>query len=154
MNKKLIRDAADIYYLKYDDIFSLENFKEKSTKNLLEAIEKSIKRPLSRLLFAMGIRHVGSHTADVLSEVFPDLDGLMHAGYEKIEEIKEIGPKIAESAVTFFKQEQNLKVIEKLRKAGVNFGSAPKKILEKEAFAGKTFVLTGKLNDFSREEAS
>ncbi|HEY4696337.1 MAG TPA: NAD-dependent DNA ligase LigA, partial [Candidatus Hydromicrobium sp.] len=153
LNKKLIRDAADIYYLKYDDIFSLENFKEKSTKNLLEAIEKSMKRPLSRLLFAMGIRHVGSHTADVLSKVFPDLDGLMHAGYEKIEEIKEIGPKIAESVVTFFKQEQNLKVIEKLRKAGINFGSAPKKVLEKEAFAGKTFVLTGKLNDFSREEA-
>ena len=154
LDKKLIKDAADIYYLKYDDIFSLENFKEKSTQKLLRAIEDSKKRPLPRLLFAMGIRHVGSHTADVLSEVFPDLDSLMHTGYEKIEEIKEIGPKIAESAVTFFKQDDNLKVIEKLRKAGVNFGSAAKRILEKEAFAGKTFVLTGKLNDFSREEAT
>jgi DNA ligase (NAD+) len=77
----------------------------------------------------------------------------MNAGFEEVEEIKEIGPKIAESVVNFFRQEQNLKVIEKLRKAGVNFGSAQKKISEKEAFAGKTFVLTGKLDDFSREKA-
>ncbi|MBE3092065.1 MAG: NAD-dependent DNA ligase LigA [Chloroflexi bacterium] len=153
LDKKLIKDSADIYYLKYDDIFSLENFKEKSTKNLLGAIEKSKKKPLSRLLFAMGIRYVGSHTADVVTRVFVDLDSLMHAGYEEIEEIKEIGPKIAESIISFFKQEQNLKVIEKLRKAGVNFSSELKKILKKEVFAGKTFVLTGKLNDFSRDEA-
>jgi len=153
LDKKLIKDSADIYYLKYDDIFSLENFKEKSTKNLLGAIEESKKKPLSRLLFAMGIRYVGSHTADVLTRVFADLDSLMHAGYEEIEEIKEIGPKIAESIISFFKQEQNLKVIEKLRKAGVNFSQELKKVLKKEAFAGKTFVLTGKLNDFSRDEA-
>jgi len=153
LDKKLIKDSADIYYLKYDDIFSLENFKEKSTKNLLGAIEESKKKPLSRLLFAMGIRYVGSHTAVVLTRVFADLDSLMHARYEEIEEIKEIGPKIAESIISFFNQEQNLKVIEKLRKAGVNFSSELKKVLKKEAFAGKTFVLTGKLNDFSREEA-
>ena len=153
LDKKLIKDSADIYYLKYDDIFSLENFKEKSTKNLLGAIEKSKKKPLSRLLFAMGIRYVGSHTADVLTRVFADLDSLMHAVYEEIEEIKEIGPKIAESIISFFKQEQNLKVIEKLRKAGVNFSPELKKVTKKEAFAGKTFVLTGKLNDFSRDEA-
>lgn len=153
LDKKLIKDSADIYYLKYDDVFSLENFKEKSTKNLLGAIDKSKKKPLSRLLFAMGIRYVGFHTANVLTRVFADLDSLMHARYEEIEEIKEIGPKIAESIISFFKQEQNLKVIEKLRKAGVNFSLELKKVLKKEAFAGKTFVLTGKLNDFSRDEA-
>ncbi len=153
LDKKLIKDSADIYYLKYDDIFSLENFKEKSTKNLLGAIEESKKKPLSRLLFAMGIRYVGSHTANVLTRVFADLDSLMHARYQEIEEIKEIGPKIAENIISFFEQEQNLKVIEKLRKAGVNFSSELKKVLKKEAFAGKTFVLTGKLNDFSRDEA-
>src|SRR4030042_7087828 len=114
LNKKLIKDASDIYYLKYDDIFSLENFKDKSTSNLLKAIEKSKQMPLSRLLFAMGIRHVGYHTAEVLTRVFPDLDSLMNAGFEKIEEIKEIGPKIAESVVNFFRQEQNLKVLGKL----------------------------------------
>jgi len=101
----------------------------------------------------VGIRHTGSHTANVLTRVFTDLDSLMHTGYEEIEGIKEIGPIIAESIISFFKQEQNLKVIEKLRKAGVNFSSELKKVLRKEAFAGKTFVLTGKLNDFSREEA-
>ncbi len=153
LNKKLIRDASDIYYLKYADIFSLENFKEKSTANLLKAIEKSKQRPLSRLLFAMGIRHVGSHTADILTKIFPDLDSLINAGYERIEEIKEIGPKIADSVVNFFRQEQNLKVIDKLRKAGINFGSVQRIISEKEAFTGKTFVLTGKLDDFSREQA-
>ena len=153
LDKKLIKDSADIYYLKYDDIFSLENFKEKSTKNLLGAIEESKKKPLSRLLFAMGIRYVGSHTADVLTRVFVDLDSLVHARYEEIEEIKEIGPKIAESIISFFKQQQNLKVIEKLRKAGVNFSPELKKVTKKEAFAGKTFVLTGKFNDFSRGES-
>ena len=154
LDKKLITDAADIYYLRYDDIFALENFKEKSTANLLKAIEKSKQGPLSKLLFAMGIRHVGSHTADILTKIFPDLDSLMNAGYERIEVIKEIGTKIAESVVNFFRQEQNLKVIGKLREAGVNFGSAQKKVSEKEAFAGKTFVLTGKLDGFSREQAS
>jgi DNA ligase (NAD+) len=151
---KLIEDAADIYYLKYEDILSLENFKEKSTKNLIGAIEKSKKKPLSRLLFAMGIRYVGSHTADVLTKVFPDLDSLMGADYGEIEKIKEIGPKIAQSIVTFFAQEQNRKIIAKLRKAGVSLSSERKKVEEKEAFSGKTFVLTGKLEGFSRSEAS
>ncbi len=151
--RKIIKDAADIYYLKYEDIFSLENFKEKSTNNLNSAIEKSKSRPLSRLLFAMGIRFVGSHIADVLSGNFKNLDELKDAGYEDLSNIYEIGPRIAESILSFFKQEQNLKIIEKLRRAGVYFTSEIKKITEKEAFAGKTFVLTGKLSSFSRDEA-
>ncbi len=152
--KKLISDPADIYYLKYDDIFSLENFKEKSTRNLIEAIEESKTKPLSRLLFALGVRYVGSHTAEVLSKEFSGLDSLMKADYGEIEKIREIGPKIAESIVTFFRQEQNLKVIEKLREAGVKFGSKLKSIVEKKDLTGKTFVLTGKLNGFSRDEAA
>jgi DNA ligase (NAD+) len=151
--RKIIKDAADIYYLKYQDIFSLENFKEKSTNNLLSAIEKSKSRPLSRLLFAMGIRFVGSHIADVLSGNFKNLDGLKEAGYEDLSNIYEIGPRIAESILSFFKQEQNLKIIEKLRVANVNFNSEIKKITEKSQFSGKTFVLTGKLSSFSREQA-
>ncbi|MDD3818588.1 MAG: NAD-dependent DNA ligase LigA [Actinomycetota bacterium] len=154
LEKKLISDPADIYYLKYEDIIKLENFKDKSTRNLLKAIEESKNRPLSRLLFALGIKYVGSHTAEVLSKEFPTLDSLMNASYEEIEKIREIGPKIAESIVNFFRQEQNLKVIEKLRKAGVNFGSELKEVTEKEGFVGKTFVITGKLNSFSREEAT
>jgi DNA ligase (NAD+) len=154
IKEKLIGDPSDIYYLEYGDIFSLENFKDKSTKNLLKAIEESRKRPLSRLLFALGIRYVGSHTADILAAEFSGLDGLRKAGYEKIEGIREVGPKIAESVVAFFRQEQNLKVIEKLRDAGLNFGQEPKGIERKDAFGGKTFVLTGKLEGFSRNEAA
>ncbi|MEA2016216.1 MAG: NAD-dependent DNA ligase LigA [Actinomycetota bacterium] len=153
IEEELIGDPADIYYLKYDDIFSLENFKDKSTKNLLESIEESKKRPLSRLLFALGIRYVGSHTAELLAGEFSGLDGLKGAGYEKIEKIREVGPKIAESVVAFFRQEQNLKVIEKLKRAGLNPGSKSRKVEEKKAFSGKTFVLTGKLEGFSRDEA-
>jgi len=153
LDRKLIADASDIYYIDYDDIFSLENFKGKSTRNLLKAIEESKRRPLSRLLFAMGIRYVGSHTADVLSGVFADLDSLMGAAYDEIERINEIGPKIAESIVSFFGQEQNIKIIDKLKKAGVNLVSGLKKVNRKEAFSNKNFVLTGKLDSFSRDEA-
>jgi DNA ligase (NAD+) len=149
----VIKDAADIYYLKYEDIYALENFKDKSTRNLLNAIETSKSKPLSRLLFAMGIRFVGSHISEVLSTNFKSLDELMGAKYEDIEGIYEIGPRIAQSVITFFKQKQNLKIVEKLRRAGVNFTSGVKKITEKEAFTGKTFVLTGKLSSFSRDEA-
>lgn len=154
LDRKLISDPADIYYLRYEDIYSLENFKDKSTRNLLNAIWESKKRPLSRLLFALGIRYVGSHIAEVLSSHFKSLDKLMEARYEDLEKIDEIGPRIAQSIVTFFKQEQNLKVIEKLRKAGVNFKSELKEVKEKEEFKGKTFVLTGKLSSFTRGEAT
>ncbi|MBM3713870.1 MAG: NAD-dependent DNA ligase LigA, partial [Actinobacteria bacterium] len=153
LDKKLIKDAADIYYLKYDDIFGLENFKEKSTANLLNAIEASKKRPLSRLLYAMGIRFVGSHIADVLSSNYKSLDEIMGAPFEELSSIFEVGPRIAESIVRFFRQQQNLKIIEKLRAAGVNFQSEVKKIEGKPEFERKTFVLTGKLQSFSRDQA-
>ena len=153
IEEELIEDPADIYYLKYDDIYSLENFKEKLTKNLLKSIEESKKRPLSRLLFALGIRYVGSHTADLIASEFSDLEGVMEAEYEKIEKIREVGPKIAESVVAFFRQKQNLRVIEKLKRAGLNFGSKSRKVKEKEAFRDRTFVLTGKLESFTRDEA-
>ncbi|MCL6088530.1 MAG: NAD-dependent DNA ligase LigA [Actinobacteria bacterium] len=153
LQKKLIKDASDIYYLKYDDIFGLENFKEKSTNNLLNAIKKSKNQPLSRLLFAMGIRFVGEHIAQVFSNNFKDLDELMNAGFEDLSNIFEIGPRIAQSVVTFFKQPQNRAIIEKLRKAGVNFKSGKKTLNINEQFYGKTFVLTGKLDSFTREEA-
>jgi len=153
IEKGLIKDVADIYCLGHDDIISLENFREKSTNNLLEAIGESKKRPLSRLLFALGIRFVGSHTADIISERFGDLDSLMDAGFEDIQAVKEIGPRIAESIVDFFSERQNRAVIERLRKAGLNFGAGEKDIEKKAAFDGKIFVLTGKLESYSREEA-
>lgn len=153
LQKGLIKDAADIYYLKYEDIYGLENFKEKSTKNLLESINKSKSKPLSRLLYAMGIRFVGSHIAEVLSDNYSTLDELMNAGFEELSSIFEIGPRIAQSVVTFFEQSQNRHVIEKLRNAGVNFRSERKSLEINKNFEGKNFVLTGKLESFSRQEA-
>lgn len=151
--KKLITDTADIYYLKYDDIYNLENFKEKSTKNLLSSIEKSKKMPLSRLIFALGIKFVGSHIADILSQNYSDLDDLAGSDFERLNLIFEIGPRIAESIVSFFSQEQNLAIIEKLRAAGINFKSKKKTVAENPAISNKTFVLTGRLTGFSRDEA-
>jgi len=153
LQKKLIKDVADIYYLKYDDIYGLENFKEKSTTNLLNAINKSKSRPLSRLLYALGIRYVGEHIAEVLAKNYNDLDELMNADYEELSKIYEIGPKIAQSVVTFFKQPKNREIIEKLRKAGVNFKSEAKISKANPKFEGKTFVLTGKLETLTRDEA-
>ncbi len=152
IENNLIKNVADIYYLDYNSIFSLENFKEKSTKNLLNAIEESKKKPLSRLLFALGIRFVGSHIADILAEHFGDLDMLAGAGFEEIEAVKDIGPRIAESVVDFFNEDQNREVIERLRIAGLNFGESKKEIEKKVLFYEKVFVLTGKLENYSREE--
>jgi DNA ligase (NAD+) len=150
--KGLVKDIADIYYLKRDDILRLEHFKDKAAGNLLAAIEGSRRRPLSRLLFGLGIRHVGSHVADVLAGTFGSLDGLKEAGTEELTEIPEIGPRIGESIINFFKQDQNLKVIEKLRAAGVNMTEQVK--TELQTLAGLTFVLTGALTDFTRESAT
>jgi len=153
LNKKIIKDPAHIYFLKYEDIIRIENFKEKSTNNLLSAIDASRSKPLARLLFAMGIRFVGSHIADVLSLNYKNLDELIRASFEDLSKIYEIGPRIAESITTFFKQDQNLKIIEKLKIAKVNFNSEIKNISKKTVFSGKTFVLTGKLPSFTRDEA-
>lgn len=153
LQKNLIKDPSDIYYLKYDDIFGLENFKEKSTNNLRSAISRSKSQPLSRLLFAMGIRFVGEHIADVLAKNFGSLDELMAANIESLSMIFEIGPRIAQSVATFFMQSQNRTIIEKLRAAGLNFSSGRKVVNVREEFNGKTFVLTGKLESFSRDEA-
>jgi DNA ligase (NAD+) len=153
LQNNLIHDISDIYYLKFEDIIGLENFKEKSTGNLLNAIRKSKSQTLARLLFALGIRFVGVHIADVLSKNFRDLDALSEAGSEQLGNIFEIGPRIAQSVATFFLQPQNKAIIEKLRNAGLNFKAAGKVTAAREEFAEKTFVLTGKLENFSRDEA-
>ncbi len=152
VNAGLIKDVADIYYLKKEDILKLERWAEKSAENLLEAIEKSKTPPaLSRLIFALGIKGVGEHLADVLAERFSSLDSLMHATYEELLQIPEIGPETAKNIVSFFREEHNLKVIEKLKKAGVRFPEEKKKKAGK--LAGKVFVFTGALDSFTRDEA-
>lgn len=151
LNNKLIKDVADLYYLKFDDIYQLELFKEKSTINLLNAIDASKKRSLDRLIYALGMRFVGSHMADVLAKNYNSMDELSKAGEEELLLIYEIGPHIAQSVVSFFKQSSNRKIIEKLKKAGV---MTKKEVIEKlpQLLEGKSFVITGKLISYAREE--
>jgi len=153
LKRGIIKDAADIYFLKYEDIYGLDNFKEKSTANLLNSISASKSRPLAKLLYGMGIRFVGSHISDVLTSKYADLESLMAATFEELSSIYEIGPRIAESIVFFFDNDENKKIIEKLRLAGVNFKSGKTLVEKRPEFAGKTFVLTGRLTSFTRDEA-
>lgn len=148
----LVRDVADLYALKMEDLLGLERVAQKSARNLLDAIAASKKNPLYRLIYALGIRHVGERAAKVLAEHFADLDRLMRASYEELVAIPEIGPTIAESVITFFAQEQNRRIVEKLKAAGVNT-TASGAAGGPRPLAGKTFVLTGTLREFTRQEA-
>lgn len=151
LNKELIKDAADLYYLKIDDLLKVEHFAEKAAENLYQAIQASKNRSFPRLLFALGIRHVGTHIANVLAKQFGSLEKLMEVSEEELVAITEVGPKIAESVVTFFRQPHNLEVIEKLKEAGVKMEKTVEK--EPQRLAGLTFVLTGALGGLTREEA-
>lgn len=151
MDKGYVRTVEDIYYLTADQLYNLTNFKDKAVANMLASIEKSKERPLSRLLFGLGIRHVGSHVAEVLAGRFLTMERLAGASLEELEDIQEVGPTIAESVKVFFEESRNLRLIERLRDAGVN--------MEEEAregprdLEGLTFVLTGGLDSITREEA-
>ncbi|MBI2850768.1 MAG: NAD-dependent DNA ligase LigA [Chloroflexi bacterium] len=150
--KGLVKDVADIYSLKKEDLLTLERIGEKSADNLIQAIEGSKNRSLARLIYALGIRHIGEEMAGILAQNFSDLDDLAQASKERLMTIPAIGPKIAESIVTFFKQEENLDIIARLKKAGV----WPKAEVAKPAelpLSGQEFVITGTLQAFSREIA-
>lgn len=151
-NAGLIHDAADLYYLKYEDLISLERMGDQSVNNLLNAIAASKERPLSRLLFGLGIRHVGQRAAKVLADHFGTLKALVQADESQLMAIEDIGPKVAASIVHFFAQEKNRQVIEKLAKAGVNM-EQPREQETELPFSGKQFVLTGTLEGYSRKEA-
>ncbi|HHW44993.1 MAG TPA: NAD-dependent DNA ligase LigA, partial [Desulfotomaculum sp.] len=114
----LVADPADLYTLRHDDLARLERLGDKSARNLLQALEKSKANPLHRLIFALGIRHVGERAARLLAEHFGTMDGLSRATYDELVTIPEIGPRIAESVVTFFAQDENRRVLEKLAAAG------------------------------------
>ncbi|MDD5448246.1 MAG: NAD-dependent DNA ligase LigA [Actinomycetota bacterium] len=153
LDRGFINDVADIFYLEPRHLYELPGFKEKSVQNLMAAIEAAKDRPLHKLLFGLGIRHVGSHMARVIAANFHSIDDLIEAREEDLLEIEGVGPKVAESIYSFFHQEENLKVIEKLKKAGVR--TSEKMLEEKNVpLKGKTFVFTGALEDFTREEAS
>jgi len=152
----LIKDYGDLYFLKAEDVAALERMGEKSAENLLAGIEASKQKPLARLIFGLGIRYVGEGAAKLLAGHFHSLDKMVNASVEKIAEIQGIGEKTAESIRDFFSEEENRRVLEKLRRAGMPFEeTAPRESGEiDERFAGKSFVFTGALTTFTRDEAA
>ena len=152
IEKGLIQSPADIYYLTLEDIKSLWKSGSKAAEKLLAAIENSKQQDVSRLIYALGIRQVGAKTGKVLASAFGSLDGLMAASVEELTEVPDVGGITAESIYGWFRQEQSKHMVERLRQAGVNFES--KRVLTDDRFAGKTFVLTGALSKFTREEAT
>ncbi|MDD5072507.1 MAG: NAD-dependent DNA ligase LigA [Candidatus Omnitrophica bacterium] len=152
VDKKLVKDYGDIYCLKFEKLRTLERMGDKSARNLVDAIEKSKNNRLNRLIFALGIRHVGEHIADVLAKRFHSIYKLSEQALEELTVVQEIGPVVAESIRDFFGNPASKKVIEKLAKAGVK--------MEEEApsgsssrLAGRSFVFTGELKDYSRTGA-
>src|SRR5579885_3294515 len=153
MKEGLIRDLADVFYLKKKDFIELERFAEKSASNLEEEIEKSKKIPFSRFLYSLSIRHVGERLAQIISENFSDLKSLMEASEERLMEIPTVGPEIAKSIVSFFREEKNRRVIEKMLDAGVKIEYKNAGTIHELPLQGKTFVFTGTLESLTREEA-
>lgn len=151
-----IKGIADLYYLhlQKDALIKMERMGKKSVENLLASIERSRQNNIDRLIYGFGIRHIGLRAAQLLAENFEDLDALMRAGTEDIMKISEFGGITARSVEVFFKQEQTVDTVEKLRAAGVNLTSAGRKKLKDNRFEGLTFVLTGTLPTYSRVEAS
>ncbi|HBT46804.1 MAG TPA: DNA ligase (NAD(+)) LigA [Peptococcaceae bacterium] len=149
----LIADAGDLYYLKVEDLLPLERFAQQSAQNLIAAIAASKNKGLERLLFALGIRHVGERAARTLARHFRSLDRLREASFEELTTLPDIGPKIAASIKAFFEEPRNLEVLEKLRRAGVRM-EAEAESETPGPLAGKTFVLTGTLPNLTRQEAT
>jgi DNA ligase (NAD+) len=148
----LIKDVADIYYIVKEDLLQLERMGEKSASNLMASIERSKNRPLARLIAALGIRHVGSEVAELLARHFRSMDALMNTTEDKLR-IPGIGPKIAAGIAAYFGNESNRKVIEKLRKAGVRLEEeAPARNHRAQPLTGLRFVVTGRLQNFSRSQ--
>lgn len=149
-----LKNYADIYELHKHKarLIKIEGFGEKSVQNLLNAIENSKKQPFHRVLYALGIRYVGSETAKLLADAFGSIDKLMQATRSQIESVYGIGPRIAESVWKFFRDPRNLELIERLKNAGLNFEVKPEE-KERKKLAGKIFVFTGTLKNFTREEA-
>lgn len=153
MREKLISNLADIYSLKKEDLAELERMGEKSSQNLLDEIEASKNNSLARLIYSLGIRHVGERTAQTLAAHFRNMESLAKAAEEELIGLNDVGPKVAESIVFFFRQPENIDLISKLRNAGLNFTSRSEEKQTGQPLSGKTFVITGKLESFSRDQA-
>jgi DNA ligase (NAD+) len=150
-DRGVVKDVADIYKLTKDDLLKLERMGEKSTENVLREIENSKKLPLERVIYGLGIRFVGERTAQFLAEHFGETSAIEHASEEELQQVEEVGPRIAKSIVEFFAEPKNRELVEELRAAGLTMRGKKKERGTK--LAGKTFVLTGTLPTYSRDEA-
>ena len=153
LDKELIKNIADIYMLKFEDIASLKKNGKKFAQNLVDSINKSKENDLYRLITALGIRHVGVKASKVLARKYKNIDNLAKAELEDLSNINDIGPIVANSIKEFFEQNQTKDLIEKLKEAGVNTNSYEDENIDNR-FEGKTFVLTGSLENYTREEAT
>ena len=152
VDKGLVKDVADLYSLKEDQVAALDRMAEKSAQNLLEEIEGSKKNSLARLIYALGIRFVGERTGQLLAEHFSSLEELAAADEEQLVAVDEVGPKVAAAIAEFFSEPANRQLIKKLHKVGVH-PTAEKREVKSQKLAGKSFVFTGGLANRSREEA-
>ena len=152
VDKGLVKDVADLYALKEEEVAELERMAEKSAQNLLEEIEASKKNSLARLIYALGIQFVGERTGQLLAEHFSSLEELAAAKEEELEQVPEVGPKVAASIVEFFSEPSNRQLIKKLANAGVR-PTTERREVKSDKLAGKTFVFTGTLVNRTREEA-
>jgi len=154
LDNNLIYDAADIYYLRYEDMVKLERMGDKSASKLLEAMERTKGNDLDRVINAMGIRYVGQKGAKNLSKHFGSMEKVIEASKEELLKVEEIGDKMAETVYDFFRNQRNIEFVEKLKNAGVNMVSKSIDSGKPQIFAGITFVLTGTLSRHNRDEAS
>ena len=171
-DNNLIKNYADLYDLTYEKMFGLENvvvinddfnlqdslktrkvsFKEKTVNNILKSLQKSKDVPFARVLFALGIKEVGEVTAKILANTFGDIDAIASASVEELQEVNTVGVTIAESIRNFFDKPENIIIIERLKKAGLQFNNEKKAVSESQALAGKTIVVSGVFSSFSRDE--
>jgi DNA ligase (NAD+) len=150
-DRKIVKDVADIYKLTKADLLKLERMGEKSAENVLREIDNSKKLPLERVIYGLGIRFVGERTAQFLAEHFGEMSAIEKAGEEELQQVEEVGPRIAKSIVEFFAEPKNRELVEELRAARLTMRGKKKERGTK--LAGKTFVLTGTLPTYSRDEA-
>jgi DNA ligase (NAD+) len=151
-NKGLIKNIADLYDLRTEQLIPLERMGEKSARNIIKSIRDSVDVPYHRVLYALGIRHVGETVAKTLSSEFPSIDDLMAADEEKLTSVREIGPKIASSIKTYFIDNENIEIVRRLKLSGIKMTAEPKPEGTGSALKGKVIVVSGVFNLHTRDE--
>ena len=154
LDRNMIENAADLYYLDSEDVAAMDKMGKKSAENLMNQLEKSKTNPLNRLINALGIRHIGEKAAKTLAKEYKTLDALRNASVEELTQINDVGGIMAESIIEFFEEGQNIEFIMRLEDAGVNCVDDSDDTAVDERFKDKVFVLTGTLSKYKRSEAA